>query len=114
LDDQSPSLGTQTSEHSIDPFLAAIWNDAQISKSDPIKLLAILRKLESLHQEIRDTLFQEALPENRQALYTMLKDIEAKGGWPYIYRLRLRELMERLSQGDLETLFPNEDPPPPT
>lgn len=100
-----------TPENSTDTFLEGIWNDAQTSKNDPIKLLAILRNLESLHQNIRDTLFQEALPDNRQALYTLLKDIEANGGWPYIYRSRLRELVERLSPDQLDTLFANEEPP---
>jgi len=91
-----------------------IWDNAQLTKNDPIKLLTILRQLERLHQEIRDTLFQEALPDNRQALYTLLKDIETQGGWPYIYRSRLQELVERLSQAELENLLSNEEPLPPT
>lgn len=57
-------------------------------------LLAILRSLESSHQELREGLFQQALPDNRQALYNLLKDIEAHLRWPYIPRLRLRYLLE--------------------
>lgn len=78
--------------------LETIWNIAYESKTDTLQLLAILRSLESLHQQIRDTLFQESLPENRQSLYVLLKDIEAQGGWPYIYRPRLRELIAQLAQ----------------
>lgn len=78
-------------------------------RGDSLKLLAILRTLESLHQELRDTLFQEALPDNRQALYQLLKDIEASGGWPYIHRMRLQSLLRNLqtaSDNDLASILP--------
>ncbi|NEQ77745.1 MAG: hypothetical protein F6K24_07830 [Okeania sp. SIO2D1] len=68
---------------------------------DPMAMLAILRTLEGLHQELREGLFQQVLPDNRQALYNLLKDIEAKGGWPYIPRLRLRYILENWSDEDL-------------
>ncbi len=67
------------------------------------ELLALLRLLDSLHVEIRETLFLEVLPTNRQALYALLRDIEASGGWPYISRLKLRDLMARM---------PDQDAPP--
>ncbi|MGK7920906.1 MAG: hypothetical protein AB4080_12960 [Trichodesmium sp.] len=67
---------------------------AENHKDDSMATLAILRILESLHQEIREGSFQRALPNNRQALYNLLKDVESKGGWPYIPRLRLRYLLE--------------------
>ena len=70
---------------------------AQNHQDDPIAILAILRTLESLHQELREGSFQKALPNNRQLLYNLLKDIEAKGGWPYIPRLRLCRLLENWS-----------------
>ncbi|MGL5084006.1 MAG: hypothetical protein ACRC8A_21175 [Microcoleaceae cyanobacterium] len=63
---------------------------------DPLALLALLRTLESLHQEIRDSLFQETLPDNRQALYHLLREIESQGGWPYIPRMSLRSLQEKI------------------
>ncbi|MDX2229302.1 MAG: hypothetical protein NW220_06675 [Leptolyngbyaceae cyanobacterium bins.349] len=91
--------------------LEALWNIAQESKKNPLQLLEILRKLENLHQEIRDTLFQESLPDNRQALYVLLRDIEASGGWPYIYRTKLSELLNRLTQEELEQLLPGNLPP---
>ena len=67
---------------------------AKNHQGNPMEILAMLRILESLHQELREGLFLEALPDNRQALYNLLKDIEAKGGWPYIPRLRLRSILE--------------------
>jgi len=66
-------------------------------QGDSLALLAVLRQLEELHREIRDGFFQVSLPDNRQALYALLKDIEAEGGWPYIERMRLRSLLEHLS-----------------
>lgn len=57
-------------------------------------LLALLRQLEELHRDIRETLFQESLPTNRQRLYKLLRDIEVNGGWPYIQRMKLIELLE--------------------
>lgn len=68
-------------------------------------LLSLLRLLEGLHKEIRDDLFQEALPDNRQALYSLLKDIEASGGWPYIYRGNLKYLLRRLSAEDANSVL---------
>ncbi|MBD2020327.1 hypothetical protein H6F43_09025 [Leptolyngbya sp. FACHB-36] len=80
---------------------------AQHCRGDSLKLLALLRLLESLHQEIREGLFQESLPDNRQALYSLLKDIETVGGWPYIHRMKLQLLLKNISteaNGDLSVL----------
>ena len=63
------------------------------SQTDPVALLKILRFLESLHQEVRELHFQSALPIHRHELYAMLREIEAEGGWPYIPRMQLRELL---------------------
>lgn len=62
-------------------------------KGDTLALLALLRTLEEAHREIRDTLFQDSLPDNRQNLYALLKDIEELGGWPYVARMKLRSLL---------------------
>ncbi|PIG91037.1 hypothetical protein [Gloeocapsopsis sp. IPPAS B-1203] len=70
----------------------AIRTLAENCQGNNIALLSLLRQLEGLHQEIRDGLFQASLPDNRQALYTLLKDIESQGGWPYIERMRLQAL----------------------
>ncbi len=69
---------------------------AQQAEGDSLTLLALLRLLEGLHREICEGLFQESLPNNRQALYALLKDIEAEGGWPYIYRLKLQSFLTNL------------------
>lgn len=66
---------------------------AQQHQGQSLELLAILRLLEQLHQEIRDNFFQEALPDNRQALYALLRDIETSGGWPYIHRMKLQAFL---------------------
>lgn len=75
---------------------------ANTYQGDCSALLELLRTLEQLHREIRDTLFLESLPSNRQALYALLRDIEASGGWPYIDRMTLRSLLESCSVEELE------------
>lgn len=74
---------------------------AETHQGDQLALLGLLRTLEALHQEIRDGLFQEVLPTNRQALYSLLRDIEAEGGWPYIPRMKLQALLAVLQPEDL-------------
>jgi hypothetical protein len=79
---------------------ATIRSIAKRHQGDQIALLNLLRMLEALHKEIREGLFQESLPTNRQALYALLKDMEAQGGWPYIKRMRLQALLELLQSID--------------
>jgi hypothetical protein len=69
---------------------------AQNSQSEVTDLLEILRTLEQLHREIREDLFQNALPTDRHSLYRLLRDIEENGGWPYIERLRIHDLLINL------------------
>jgi len=68
---------------------------AQESQGNSLALLALLRTLEGLHREIREGFFQVSLPDNRQTLYALLKDIEEEGGWPYIDRLKLRQILAK-------------------
>lgn len=75
---------------------------AQSREGDCVELLALLRLLNELHYNIRDTLFREALPDNRQHLYRLLKDMENKGGWPYIRRMKLTALLEHLNEEEAE------------
>lgn len=75
-----------------------VQTTAQNYSGDGLALLSLLRLLEHLHQEIREGAFQEALPKNRQALYAMLRDMEAEGGWPYISRGSLRSLLQYLPE----------------
>ncbi|NJK39812.1 MAG: hypothetical protein HC835_14235 [Oscillatoriales cyanobacterium RM2_1_1] len=95
-----PDLDQRPEPNSIKQQLANLREQVQgISKDlsgDNLALLALLRTLENLHQEIRDTLFQDTLPDNRQALYHLLREVESEGGWPYIPRMSLRSLQEKL------------------
>jgi hypothetical protein len=63
-------------------------------QGDSFRLLALLRTLEGLHRDVREGLFQAALPDNRQALYKLLRNIENNGGWPYIHRMKLQSFLD--------------------
>ena len=71
---------------------------ADRDRADPLALLQLLRTLEQLHREIQQGYFQAALPDSRQALYALLRDIEENGGWPYIQRWKLQELFANLAE----------------
>jgi DNA-binding transcriptional regulator YbjK len=58
---------------------ADIRSLAHSHQGNTLALLALLRALEHSHREIRENLFQSSLPDNRQALYALLKDIEEEG-----------------------------------
>jgi hypothetical protein len=108
--------------------LAAL--DAQINaivepiQTDSLSLLALLRLLERLHREICEVHFQPSLPDTRQALYTLLRDIEAEGGWPHIPRMKIQALMSEflLAEADANdaldldqaSLPARDEPLPPT
>lgn len=76
-------------------------------QENPLALLALLRAVEQIHREIRENLFQASLPDNRQELYALLKNIEEEGGWPYIERLRLRSLLAYLAESEVNTANAN-------
>lgn len=82
------------------PQLTALENQvlnlAQEQASDCMALLALLRSLNQLHQQIRDELFYPALPDNRHGLAQVLRNIEETGGWPTIERVRLQALLANL------------------
>ncbi len=82
----------------LQPIAAAVRQVALQQQGDTKGLLLVLRFLEDLHQEIREGLFQDSLPVNRQQLYALLRDIESSGDWPYINRIKLRSLLNRLEQ----------------
>ncbi len=73
-------------------------------RDDPRQLLAILRALEEVHHEICRDWFTPALPNTRHELFDLLRDIEAHGGWPYIYRISLSDLCQRLARVDRDSL----------
>ena len=76
----------------------AVYDATEVCQGDVKAILALLRQLEQLHRKIRDGAFQESLPDNRQGLYSLLKDIESEGGWPYIERMRLQAFLTNLLQ----------------
>jgi hypothetical protein len=73
---------------------------AQQAAGESTQLLALLRVLEGLHREICDGAFQQSLPNTRQTLYSLLRDIEAEGGWPHIPRLKLQHLLMALESAE--------------
>ncbi len=87
-----------TSIADLQEIAAKIHSVADRDRADPIALLQLLRTLEQLHHEIQQGYFQSALPNNRQALYALLRDIEENGGWPYIQRWKLQELFANLPE----------------
>lgn len=100
-------------ESKLQSMSEAVRNLASSCEGDNLALLSLLRTLEGLHQEIRESLFQASLPDSRQALYSLLKDIEASGGWPYIHRMKLRSLLANFhdgSSGDVASVFAYLDP----
>jgi hypothetical protein len=94
--EQDQAFETQQVSSELRQVTSQIRELAQTAQGDSLELLALLRVLEGLHREICEGLFQESLPNNRRALYSLLKDIEAQGGWPYIHRLRLHSFLNNL------------------
>jgi hypothetical protein len=90
-----PPKQLQSDLAAIDAKVRAISADC---KGDAVALLALLRTLEHLHREICDGQFQDALPNNRQALYSFLRDMESQGGWPHIPRFKLQLLLSKLQE----------------
>ena len=87
-----------TAPQQLDRIVAEIHEIADRDRHDPLALLRLLRTLEQSHREIQQGYFQSALPNSRQALYALLRDIEENGGWPYIQRWKLQELFANLSE----------------
>lgn len=86
-------LDSRLLENKLQAITAEIRSLANTHQGNSLALLALLRRLEHLHCDIRENLFQSSLPDNRQALYALLKDMEEAGGWPYIERMKLRSLL---------------------
>jgi hypothetical protein len=78
------------------------WNLAQNYQQDRLFLLSLLRYLEQLHRKIRTDLFESSLPQTRNDLYQLVKDIDEKGGWPYIERMKIQELLRNLELDGIE------------
>ncbi len=84
--------------------LAALIDQAATARQgNTVALLALLRLLEDRHRDVCDTFFRDALPDNRHNLYSLLRDIELNGGWPYIQRMKLRSLLAQMDEAEWGT-----------
>jgi hypothetical protein len=92
------SSGSPAFAEQFEAIALTIRQLATAQEGDVHGLLASLRLLEKLHREIEDGPFRRALPPNRQALYALLRDMETEGGWPYIPRLRLKQIMHWIEE----------------
>lgn len=84
-------------------LIQGFYGLADRHQNDAAALLRLLRELEQLHQAIREDFFQAALPPNRRALCSLLRDIEAAGGWPFIPRMKLQTLLEQFNSQDVSS-----------
>jgi hypothetical protein len=91
------NLPSENLSAKLQAITTAVEDATQTCQGDITALLSLLRHLEKLHKDIRDGIFQDSLPDNRQRLYSLLKDIEYQGGWPYIERMRLQAFLVNLS-----------------
>ncbi len=108
--DRDVNLGS--SDGVLQKTLNEIWGLAEKHQHDTIFLLSLLRSLEKIHRVIRTEMFESSLPATRNDLYQLVKDIEEKGGWPYIERMKLRELLRNMeldSQGEKSEVVDLED-----
>ncbi|XTZ19516.1 MAG: hypothetical protein ACQZ3M_06840 [cyanobacterium endosymbiont of Rhopalodia fuxianensis] len=87
---QENSLLSQRFQEMVD-IVETLGSDC---KGNTYDLLSLLRILETLHRQIRSDLFEPSLPNTRENLYEVLKDIEETGGWPYIERMKLQKFLE--------------------
>ena len=82
------------SDDALPAIRSLIWEAAQRSKGDNLALLSLLRVIEELHRQVRQELFEPSLPNTRNDLYHLVRAIEESGGWPYIERMRLQDLLQ--------------------
>jgi hypothetical protein len=94
-------------EKSLQEISEKIWTVARECQGDSRRLLYLLRFLEILHRDIREQLFEPSLPDTRNALTNLLKEIEETGGWPYIERMRLQALINNFLTAEQETKIPD-------
>ena len=91
--DRDPNM---SSDNTLKDTAEDICALAEKHRSDSLFLLSLLRDLEKIHRQIRVDYFESALPQTRNDLYQFVKDIEEKGGWPYIERMRLKDLLRNI------------------
>jgi hypothetical protein len=92
----------------LDSLVNTVTAIAREHQQDCNGLLLLLRTLENLHRQIREEMFEPSLPNTRKDLYGLLRDIEETGGWPYIERMKLQMLIEKLLANEIGAI---ESPP---
>jgi hypothetical protein len=95
-------------QHRLDSLLNQVASLADELTEQPEGLLALLRQLEQMHRTIQDGPFRTSLPADRDHLFTLLREMEQSGGWPYIPRLQLRTFMDLLQRDEAEGPAPLE------
>ncbi len=96
VDPLSNQGNSQLSER-IQEIVAMVQSVASDCNGDTQNLLTLLRTLETLHRQIRCEMFEPSLPNTRNTLYQILKEIEETGGWPYIERMKLQQFLKHFS-----------------
>jgi hypothetical protein len=93
-------------KYSLETIAIQVLSAAEQFRGQSDRLLALLRTLESLHRKIREEIFEVSLPDNRKELYQFLRDVEEAGGWPYIERMKIQQLLK-----NCEEILPTTEPP---
>ncbi|TAE95207.1 MAG: hypothetical protein EAZ79_19950 [Oscillatoriales cyanobacterium] len=73
--DNGKNLESEKLQSQLQSLTEAIRTLAESCQGDSVLLLTLLRALEASHQEIRDGLFQASFPDNRQAVYKLLRSL---------------------------------------
>ncbi len=85
-------------ESQLQAMMNQVWNLAQERQEDSQAVLSLLQALESLHRDIREQIFLPSLPNTRHELEKLLREIEEKGGWPYIERMKLQAFLRNFPE----------------
>jgi hypothetical protein len=96
LSNSDDVLSSVETAASLETVTEEIWQLARKHQHDIFFLLSLLRDIEAIHRKIRTEMLETSLPATRNDLYQLVKDIEETGGWPYIERMKLRELLKNL------------------
>ncbi|BAU64983.1 hypothetical protein STA3757_23610 [Stanieria sp. NIES-3757] len=91
-------------EQKLQEITTVVKSLAETNQEDLFFLLSLLRTLEFIHRQIRTEMFEPALPNSRNRLYQLVKDIEEQGGWPYIERMKLKDLLLNLESDSSEII----------
>jgi len=90
------SINNSAIENELKKLVNEILCLAKKSPDNIFDVLLILRELELLHRAIRQEMLEPNLPDTRHRLYLLLKHIEEVGGWPYIERMKIKDICDKL------------------